>query len=189
MARTGVLSADRLELRPFDDALLTERYVAWLNDEVTVRYSQQRYRTHTITSCREFARGFEGSPHFFWGIVARDVGLGHIGNMTATVDPLNRVADLAILIGEPAARGRGYGREAWQRACLFLLNEAGMRKVTAGTMALNEPMLRIMRACSMREEGRRVRQLLFEGQEVDVVLTGLCADALPASQRAGKGEP
>jgi RimJ/RimL family protein N-acetyltransferase len=182
MARSGVLAADRLELRPFDDALLTERYVAWLNDEVTVRYSQQRYRTHTLASCREFAQGFEGSPHFFWGIVARDPGLGHIGNMTATVDPLNRVADLAILIGEPSARGQGYGLEAWQRACRFLLTEAGMRKVTAGTMAVNEPMLRIMRACAMQEEGRRVRHLLFEGREVDVVLSALFADPVPASR-------
>ena len=50
-----------------------------------------------------------------------------------------------------------------------------MRKVTAGTMAENKSMLAVMRDVGMIEEGRRLRQFLFEGREVDMVYGALFA--------------
>ena len=176
MASSDILTAQHLDLRPFSEQYLTPRYVAWLNDKETVRYSEQRHRAHTLESCRAYAASFAASPSFFWAIVTHDPALGHIGNLTATVDAANRVADLAIVIGERRARGLGLGLEAWRRACRFLLTEAGLRKVTAGTMATNEPMLRVMAASGMFEEGRRRRQFLHEGRAVDLVFTALFAE-------------
>jgi [ribosomal protein S5]-alanine N-acetyltransferase len=175
MAESVLLTAERLELRPFNHLFLTERYVGWLNDKQTVRYSEQRHRSHTFETCRTYARGFANSPNYFWAIVANNPSLGHIGNITATVDAPNRVADLAILVGASEARGHGYGFEAWRRACRFLLEDAGLRKVTAGTMEINEPMLRIMRASGMVEEGRRRHQFLVNGNAIDAVLMALFA--------------
>lgn len=175
MAESAILAAERLELRPFNDLFLTDRYVGWLNDKQTVQYSEQRHRFHALDTCRRYARSFANSPHYFWAIVAHDPSLGHIGNITATVDVPNRVADLAIMVGESKARGRGYGFEAWQRACRFLLEDAGLRKVTAGTMEINEPMLKIMRASGMVEEGRRRGQFLVDAKPIDAVLMALFA--------------
>ncbi len=175
MAESAILTAERLELRPFNDDFLVERYVGWLNDAQTVRYSEQRHRTHTLETCRAYAHSFTNSANYFWVIVANDRSLGHIGNITATVDVPNRVAELAILIGEPGARGHGYGFEAWQRASRFLLEDAGLRKVAAGTMEINEPMLKIMRASGMVEEGRRRGQFLVDGNPIDAVLMALFA--------------
>lgn len=175
MAESAILTAERLELRPFNDVFLTERYVGWLNDSQTVRYSEQRHRCHTLDTCRTYARSLTNSPNYFWAIVARDPSLGHIGNITATVDVPNCVADLAILVGASEARGHGYGFEAWQRACRFLLEDAGLRKVAAGTMEINEPMLKIMHASGMIEEGRRRGQFLVDGKAIDAVLMALFA--------------
>jgi ribosomal-protein-alanine N-acetyltransferase len=175
MATSHVLTSQRLDLHPFNSGFLTERYVGWLNDETTTRFSEQRHRGHTLQSCRAYFDSFTDTPHYFWAIVAHNASLGHIGNMTATIDMPNRVADLAIMIGESAARGQGYGLEAWTRACRFLLNEAKMRKVTAGTMAINEPMLRIMKTAGMVEEGRKKKQFLVDGAEVDGIYMALSA--------------
>jgi ribosomal-protein-alanine N-acetyltransferase len=176
VARSDVLTAERLDLRPFSEEYLTSRYVAWLNDPETVRYSEQRHRRHTLETCRAYFESFANTASFFWAIVAHDKELGHIGNMTATVDHANAVADLAIMIGEARARGRGFGLEAWSCACNFLLTKARMRKVTAGTMAINVPMLRVMARSGMIEEGRRRLQFLHEGKAVDVVLAAAFAD-------------
>jgi ribosomal-protein-alanine N-acetyltransferase len=173
MAESGILTAERIDLTPFSDRFLTERYVGWLNDPQTVRYSEQRHRRHSLESCARYAASMQDSPHYFWAIVVRNPDLGHIGNMTATVDSNNKVADLAIMIGEGRCRGQGFGLEAWRRACDFLLRDGGMRKVTAGTMSVNAPMLGIMGAANMIEEGRRARQFLHEGQEVDMVIAAL----------------
>jgi ribosomal-protein-alanine N-acetyltransferase len=175
MAKSRILATDRLELKPFTQEFLTDRYVGWLNDKLTTRYSEQRHRAHTIETCRAYADGFAHGPSYFWAIVARDPALGHIGNMTATIDAPNRAAELAMMIGEANSRGHGHGFEAWVCACQFLLGEGGMRKVSAGTMAVNIPMLRIMKSAGMIEEGRRSRQFLFEGTEVDAVLMALFA--------------
>jgi [ribosomal protein S5]-alanine N-acetyltransferase len=175
MAESAILTAERLELRPFNDCFLSERYVGWLNDKQTVRYSEQRHRRHTLETCRTYAHSFANTPNYFWAIIHTDPSVGHIGNITATVDVPNRVADLAILVGESQVRGQGYGFEAWARACRFLLQDAGLRKVTAGTMGINEPMLRIMRASGMVEEGRRRGQFLVDGKAIDAVLMALFA--------------
>jgi len=164
-----------VRIEPFAERHLTARYVAWLNDTDVVRYSEQRHRRHTLESCRAYRVSLAGTPHKFWAIEVPT--LGHVGNITATVDPANRVADLAILLGERNAWGRGIGTRAWMLALEWLLGPGGMRKVTAGTMAENKAMLAIMKKSGMEEEGRRRAQFLLDGRPVDAVLVARFAKA------------
>jgi len=150
-----------------------------LNDKTLMRFSEQRHRTHTLESGRAYWRSFEGTPHYFWALEAQDASLGHIGNLNAYVDMNNQVADLGILLGEPAARGRGLALEAWVNACAFLIEQVGIRKVTAGMLAVNTPMLQLARRAGMVRDGRRRRQYLWEGQEVDIVHTAVFARDWP----------
>ncbi len=151
-----------LRLVPFAERHLTERYVSWLNDPVVTRYSEQRHRRHTLASCRAYWESI-AAPDRFWAI---ELDGRHIGNITATVDARNGVADLAILIGERDAQGHGHGLTAWVQA----IRESGARKITAGTMATNVPMLRLFEKSGMQIAGRRARHYLWEGQEVDMVM-------------------
>jgi RimJ/RimL family protein N-acetyltransferase len=169
MASLPQLTTPRCVLETLSEQHLTERYVSWLNDPETVRFSRQRSRRHDTTSCRAYIQSFDGTPNYAAAIVARDPAIGHIGNINAYVDEGNGTADVGILIGERAVWGKGYGVEAWIAFCRFLLHGRKLRKVTAGTMALNEAMLGVMRRSGMRDDGRRVRQMLHEGREVDVV--------------------
>jgi ribosomal-protein-alanine N-acetyltransferase len=173
MAQAPTLETPRLRIVPFGEDHLTERYVGWLNDPAVVRYSEQRFRKHTLESCRAYWRSFEETPNFFWAVVAHDAGLGHVGNLNAFIDPRHMVADVGILLGERTVWGQGYGTEAFKAVCDFLLGMGGFRKVTAGTLAVNMGMLAIMRHLGMTEDGHRVRQCLFEGQAVDVVHAAL----------------
>lgn len=50
------------------------------------------------------------------------------------------------------------GTAAWRLAMDWLLGPAGMRNVTAGTIAENQSMLAVMRNVGMIEEGRRRAQ-------------------------------
>ena len=113
MAAAPTLETNRLKLVSFAEGHLTKRYIGWLNDPEVVRYSEQRHRTHTADSCRRFVATFADGPSHLWAIVAKDAGLGHIGNVNSAVDAPNRTADVAILIGEKKAWGRGFGAEAW----------------------------------------------------------------------------
>jgi RimJ/RimL family protein N-acetyltransferase len=154
---------------PFTERHLTQRYVDWLNDPQVVRYSEQRHRRHTLDSCRAYFESFRGSPHEFLAIEAADAALGHIGNIAVAVDVANRVGDVSIMVGERQAWGLGLGGRAWCALVDELLADGRLRKVTAGTMATNAPMLRLIERSGMHVEGRRARHFLLEGAEIDLV--------------------
>jgi RimJ/RimL family protein N-acetyltransferase len=164
----------RLRIVPFDDEHLTARYVGWLNDPDVVRHSELRHRPQTLEGSGVYRESMQRGGHFFWAVVTKDGR--HIGNMTAIIDRPNRVADLSIMIGEREVWGQGYGSEAWDAACRYLLEGAEMRKVRAGTMAVNQAMRALMRKSEMEPDGVWRRHLLFEGQEVDVVFAALFAE-------------
>lgn len=165
----GTLETGRLRIIPFTAVFLTERYVGWLNDQEVMRYSEQRFKIHSLSSCRAYMESFEGSPNFFWAVTTRGAEAEHIGTLTAYVDVHNRVADVGILIGDRTKWGKGYGGEAFRAVVDFLFREEGMRKVTAGTMASNKAMMAVMDRAGMEVECRRARHFLLEGDEVDLV--------------------
>jgi ribosomal-protein-alanine N-acetyltransferase len=176
MSDRSVIETARLRIVPFDEEHLSERYVGWLRDPEVVRFSDQRYRTHTLASCRDYLRSFDGTPHSFWAVIARDPALGHVGNMNAYLDERSSVADVGILIGERAVWGGGYGTEAWIAVLRHLLQARGVRKVTAGTLSINHGMRKIMERSGMEPDGVRAGQYLFEGSPVDIVHGAAFAD-------------
>ncbi len=164
------LRSGRVTLEPFAETLLSERYAAWLNDPEVVRYSENRHHHHTVESCRDYWKSVIGAGHLLWAVLWNEDEGRHIGNVTAYVDRPNLVADLAIVIGDRGAWGRRLGREAWALAQDWLLGPGGMRKVTAGTMAANVAMRKVMNDTGMKEEGRLFRQYLLDGESQDKIL-------------------
>lgn len=177
MTDTPRLETERLRIVPFQERHLTERYVGWLNDPDIVRYSNQRFKEHTLEGCREYMESFGGSTNHFWALEVREQD-AYIGTMTAYIDEHNGVADIGILIGETDFWGRGFGTEAFGAVARHLLKEGGLRKVTAGTLEVNEGMLGIMDNLGMVDDGRRRRHGLYQGKAVDMVHKALFREDL-----------
>ena len=169
MARSQVIETARLFIKPFSKRYLTKRYLSWLNNPKIVRFSEQRHKNHTIKSCQKYLDSFKKTPHFFWAIIVKDKSINHIGNMLALVDEFNKTADLSILIGETKAWGKGYGTEAWQAVIKFLFKKSKLRKITAGTLAVNKAMLKVMEKSGMINDGQKKKQFLWEDKEIDGV--------------------
>ncbi|MCK5615217.1 GNAT family N-acetyltransferase, partial [Candidatus Pacearchaeota archaeon] len=148
---------------------MTQKYVAWLNDPDVVRFSEQRHRRHTFESCKGYIDSFKGTANYIWAISVNDDDIGHIGNISAHVNKNNNTADIGILIGEKRVWGKGYGKESWSVVCSYLMKNRGIRKITGGALSTNIGMLRVMKKAGMTEDGRRIRQCLWEDQEVDIV--------------------
>lgn len=169
MPESADIQTRRLVIRLFKEEYLSERYVGWLNDPEIVRYSEQRHREHTIESCRQYMNSFQGTPHFFWAVFKSHDRPEHIGNINAFIDPHNLTADIGIMIGERTIQGQGYGAEAWLGVCGFLFETQNIRKITAGTISTNIPMIRLMKKAGMVEDGIRKRHYIYDGKEVDVI--------------------
>ena len=165
------LSGPRLTLHQFGQGDITDDYIGWLNNPEVVRFSNQRFRTHDRASCEAYLKSFEKSDNLFIGIKQKADGRA-IGTLTAFVNRQHGTADVGIMVGEAAVWGDGFGLEAWQLLTDWLLDIAGMRKVTAGTLACNIGMIRIAERSGMIEEGRRFAQEIVDGEPQDVVYFG-----------------
>lgn len=161
-----VLETQRLRIALFTEADITDRYVGWLNDSDVVRYSEQRHRRHDRKSCIEYLESMRNQ--YFCSIRLKD-GNVHIGNISATADRPNRSVDLAILIGEKSAWGKGVGLEAWTTMMQYFLARSDIRRVTGGCAANNAAMVAIMERAGMKRDFTRPRAFLIDGREVDSV--------------------
>lgn len=169
------LLGERIALRRFQRSDITEDYIGWLNDPVAVRFSNQRFVQHDAVSCERYFQSFAGTPNLFLSVRSRAEDRP-IGTMTVYISPQHCTADMGILIGDRTFWGKGFGQDAWKTMLKWLLGPGGMRKVTAGALAVNEPMIRLAERCGMRLECRRMRQEIVEGQEVDILHFGRFAD-------------
>ena len=172
MATAERLRGKHVLLEPFSDRYLTEDYVGWLNDPSVMRYSEQRHRHHSLDTCEAFVASFDTSPHQLWAIVRADTD-EHIGNITATHDLNNHLADIGILIGAKGVQGKGYGRDAWRTVLDYLVARPDLFKVTGGCMAANTAMVRIMESCGMVGDGYRPAHYLLDGAPVDLLFYAL----------------
>lgn len=162
------LSSPRLTLREFRQGDITDDYIGWLNNREVVRFSNQRFRIHDRASCETYFKSFENSDNLFISI-QRKADIKAIGTLTAYLNRRHSTADIGIMVGESAAWGGGFGLEAWQLLTDWLLQVAGLRKVTAGTLACNIGMIRIAERSGMVEEGRRFAQEIVDGEPQDII--------------------
>jgi [ribosomal protein S5]-alanine N-acetyltransferase len=167
---TPTLTTERLSLRHLAKA--TPDQVRWLNDPEIMRYSEQRHQHHTQYSQLNYINSYRDGSHI-WAIIRIDTKK-HIGNLTATYDAPNRVADVGIMIGDAGCWGAGYGSEAWNIVCNWLLDKDGanIRKLEAGCMRANEAMMKIIQKSGFKHEGERLNHFLLGGNPVSAALFG-----------------
>lgn len=164
------LLGQKVQLDGFTPADITSAYVGWLNDPEVVRFSNQRFRHHDVESCRTYLSTFQDSANLFLSIKTLD-GIS-IGTMTAYRSVAHGTADIGIMIGDRAFWGGGYGQDAWNTCVAWLLEQPAIRKVTAGTLACNKGMVRLLERSGMVLEGTRRGQELVDGEPQDIVLYG-----------------
>lgn len=156
-------------LERFGAGDIGEDYLSWLNDPEVVRYSNQRFVRHDGDSARAYLASFDRTDSLLLAIRSAAEG-ALIGTMTAYRSRQHGTADMGIMIGDRAVWGRGHGEHAWSGLMEWLLQPGGTRKVTAGTLACNRAMIRLMEKSGMTLEGVRKDQEIVAGQAEDIVL-------------------
>lgn len=163
------LRGGRVLLMPFSPSDITPEYIGWLNDPRVVRFSNQRFRRHTAQSASEYLATFASGPSLFLSVRLAATG-APVGTMTAYVSTHHGTVDCGILIGDPSVWGQGLGQDAWNTLTDWLMARPDIRKLTAGCLAPNLGMVRLMERSGMHLEGTRRAQEIFEGQPENVLL-------------------
>jgi [ribosomal protein S5]-alanine N-acetyltransferase len=162
------LRGNKVIINSFTASDINVSYISWLNDPVVVRFSNQRFIVHDEKSCLRYLASFNNSVNLFMGI--RRLSDGHlVGTMTAYVSSHHDTVDVGIMIGDKSVWGSGYGQDAWETLTDWLLKRDDIRKLTAGTLACNYGMIKLMERSGMHHEATRKEQEIVNKQAVDVL--------------------
>jgi [ribosomal protein S5]-alanine N-acetyltransferase len=164
---------ERIELFLLQPALVSDAYVAWLNDPVVNRYLESRFQTHDLDSTRRFVgTALADERVLFLGIRSRELDR-HVGNIKlGPLDPHHGSAEIGIMIGDRAAWGRGVAREAIERIAAIARSQLRLRKLSAGCYASNAASERAFVKAGFVVEGRRAAHYLLDGRPEDGVMLG-----------------
>ncbi|MDO9486776.1 MAG: GNAT family N-acetyltransferase [Sphingomonadaceae bacterium] len=152
---------------------VTEAYVGWLRDPEVGRFLESRFAEHDMASTRAFVgEMLDSDRNLFLGIRSRALGR-HVGNIKlGPIDTRYRTAEIGLMIGDREAWGKGLATQAIGAVADIAAEELGLRKVTAGCYARNIGSERAFVRCGFAIEGRRVAQVICDGEPEDLVVMG-----------------
>ena len=168
------LAGERLYLRALHESDAAGSYPSWFNNEEVCQGNSHHvfpYTTENALSYIRFAR--DSRDDLILAIVLKE-DHRHIGNIALqAIHPVNRSAELAIVIGDDRAGGHGYGREATLLIFKHGFEELNLHRIGCGTFENNASMKSLAASLGMREEGRRKQAAFKNGKYLDIVEYGM----------------
>lgn len=166
-------TCDLIELFVLEECDVTPHYVDWLNDPSINRYLESRFAQHTLESTRAFvARCVANDAQLLLGIRYRPFSGRHVGNIKLDINPVHRIGEVGILIGDTDVHGKGVARRAIDLLAGIARNQLGLRKLTAGCYSSNLPSERAFQRAGFVIEGRRPEHFLLDNQPEALTLLG-----------------
>jgi RimJ/RimL family protein N-acetyltransferase len=164
-----VLRGERIILTPLrdeDSRILFE----WINEREDVLLSAPYKPVHAADH-REWFEGIRGRPDVaIFGIRLLD-GDRLIGSCQLHgIDLRARSAELQIRIGDPDARGQGYGSDALGLLLRHGFDDLNLHRIWLRVFASNERAIRAYAGAGFVEEGRLRDAAYVDGEFVDVVV-------------------
>ena len=145
-------------------------YLRWMNDFETTRMIANSPRPMALeqeTAWYEGAAADNGRPVFTIYERATGRAVGNCG--LHEVDLINRRTVVGIMIGEPDARGRGYGTEAMRLLLDYAFTVLGMHSVMLTVFEYNFAGRRCYEKVGFREIGRRRESRWYNGRFWDEI--------------------
>jgi ribosomal-protein-alanine N-acetyltransferase len=170
-------------LRDFrtDDAEAVHR---WFNDERVTADLVGRRESFTLDDARGWVeRATDSSRDRKWAVTI-DGDDGAVGFVALFGLHRDLGPELAVLIGDPAAWGRGVAREAERQACVAAFEHYGAHRVHAEIPATNVAAQKVVTHLGFRREGV-MREAIRRGAErIDNQVWGLLPEEFTGWERA-----
>ncbi|WP_372763556.1 GNAT family N-acetyltransferase [Litorivivens sp.] len=159
-------------VRVFDEADLDGPYPLWFQDQEVCSYNGHGKFFYSREALKSFALTANSERQIVWAIChGKD---GHIGNISLqNISSINRVGELAILIGAKSHWGAGVGHLAGMVLLRHGFQKLGLEKIYCGTADCNTGMKKLALSLGMQHEGTRRSHVFLNGKREDVVEYGV----------------
>ncbi|HMQ67455.1 MAG TPA: GNAT family protein [Ignavibacteria bacterium] len=170
------LTGEKIYLSPLTVEDISEEYISWLNDgEVCSENSHAVYpNTYESTLAYVGSAGKNRSEIVF--AIKWKKNNEHVGNISVQkIDPVNRSAEIAIIIGNKKYWNKGIGSEAYELVIKYGFNTLNLNRISSGQTTSNKGMINVCEKNGMKKEGI-LREVLFKnGKYADAVIYSILA--------------
>lgn len=170
------LTGEKIYLSPISKEDISDEYVSWLNDdEVCSENSHAVYpNTYEATLAYVESAGKNKSEVVF--AIKWKKNNEHIGNVSIQkIDPVNRSAEIAILIGNKKYWNKGIGSEAYKLVIEYGFKTLNLNRLSSGQTLTNKGMINVCEKNGMKKEGV-LREVLYKnGKYSDAVVYSILA--------------
>ena len=151
-------------------------YLKWLNDNEVTKFTEQRFKKHSLSEIKNFIKEKNISKvEFLFGIFIVDKSVKtHVGNIK--LGPINRFhqsAEISYLIGNKKFWGKGLGTEAVKMIIQVAKRKFKLKKLTAGCYSNNYGSIKVLKRNSFKKEADLKSQILFKSKRINKLLFGL----------------
>ncbi len=164
-----------IELRDFQlvDAPAVHR---WFNDPRVTADLVGRRESFTLEDAQAWVeRAMDTSRDRKWAILL-DRGEGPVGFVALFGLQRDTGPELAVLVGEPEAWGKGVAREAERQACVEAFESLGAHRIHAEIPATNHAAQKVVTHLGFQREGVMRKAIRRDGEPMDNQVWGLLPD-------------
>jgi RimJ/RimL family protein N-acetyltransferase len=163
-----IIEGNKVDLMPITYSdIKNKEYMAWLNNKKLLKYSSQRFEKYNFNKLKNFFLLTKKNNNFFYKILTKNNHF--IGTILCTIDKNHKSGNLGILIGNLKFQSKGYGIDAWSIAIKYLQKKRKLKKIYAGTLSCNKPMLKIFKKSKMTYETRFKKHEIVNKKYYDLI--------------------
>lgn len=146
----------------------------WFNDAEVVRFMDQRRWPNTKEKQKRYLEAMSSSrSDMQLAIIYRPSGklIGTVG--LHGIDPVNRNADISVIIGDRKYWGKGLAKEAVGLLIDHAFRMLNLHKLTAGFVNGNTASQRLFDSFGFKKEALLRAQVYLDGKYQDIIRMGL----------------
>ncbi len=158
---------ERIYLRPLEPAQDNHLYSTWMNNEEIRRYFSI-YPTSDTRGKERLELLYKDGKHIIFGVALNSDNtlIGLVG--LKDINYVNQTAEFYVIIGDPAAWGKGYGTEATRLMVRYGFMELNLNRIQTQDMEENIGGWRADEKAGFKYEGTLRQVILRFGKYHDV---------------------
>ena len=172
-----------VDLRPLSLDDVNDAYIDWFNDAEVCAYNSHHVYPYTRELAIEYVTGVRSQKNDLVLAVIEKSGGAHVGNIALkNINPVNRSAEFAVILGNKEYWGKGIGKEAAQLIVQHGFEQLNLHRIYCGTSEENIPMQKLAASLGFAQEGIRKEAMFKNGEFVDVIEYGLLKNDFTADR-------
>ncbi len=165
----------KILLVELNSSMVSNKYVDWLNSPEIVKFTEQRFKKHSLDNVKNFVISKKKSKaEFLYGIFINiKKHKVHVGNIK--LGPINfhhMSAEISYFIGEKNLHNKGIASSAIKEVLLIAKKKFKLKKITAGVYSNNTFSKKVLIKNKFNLEGILKKQFNFKNKRVDKLIYG-----------------